>query len=68
MEEINLILKKAATHGSDVAKYFLLMLKVLAKDSFLTDEVLPIFKDHFDRQQLADCKRTIMNDEVPPSF
>jgi len=51
-----------------MAKYFLMVLKVLAKDGFSIDEVFPIFKDLFNRQQLAHCKRAIMNVEGPPSY
>ena len=68
MKEIKHILQKAATHGFDRAKYFLLMLKVLTKDGFSKDEIFPVFKDLFDRQQLAHCKRAIMNVEGPPSY
>jgi hypothetical protein len=66
MEEINCILQKTTTHGSDVAKYLLLMLKVLFKDGFSMDEVFPIFKDLFDHHQLSNCKRGIMNVEGSP--
>lgn len=50
LEEIKLILKKGAARGSDGAKYFELMLKVLAKNGFLMSEVLPIFRDLFNRK------------------
>ena len=68
LEEIKLILREAVTHGSDGAKYFELMLKVLAKDGFSMDEVLRVFRDLFNRKQLAECGRAIMNAEDPPSF
>jgi hypothetical protein len=68
LEEIKLILREATTHGSNGAKYFELMLKVLAKDGFSMDEVLPVFRDFFNRKQLAECGRAIMNTEGPPSF
>jgi len=54
---------EAASHGSDVAKYFELMLKILASDSFSMEEVFPTFKDLFDRKQLADYGRALMNVE-----
>jgi hypothetical protein len=68
LEEIKLILQKGAARESDGAKYFELMLKVLAKNGFIMSEVLPIFRDLFNRQRLTDCRRAIMNAEGPPSF
>jgi len=68
LEEIKLILKEATSHGSDGAKYFELMLKVLAKGGFLMDEVLLVFSDLFNRKQLVECERAIMNVEGPSSF
>ena len=61
MEEIKLILKEPASHGSDRAKYFELMLKVLTRGGFSMEEILPVFKDLFDRKQLAEYGRTLMN-------
>jgi len=61
LEEIKKNLHKTAIHGSDGAKYFLMMLNVLARGGFPTYEVFPIFKDLFERQQLANCKRAIIN-------
>jgi len=49
MEEIKLILRKATAGGSDGAKYFNLMLKVLAKGGFLPSKVLPTFRGLFNR-------------------
>lgn len=43
------------------AKYFLIMFKVLANADFSIDEILLIFKDLFDRKQLTNCKRVIIN-------
>jgi len=68
LEEIKLILQKVTARGSNGAKYFLLMLKVLVKDGFLPNEVLSTFQDLFTQRWLTDCKRAIINIESPPSY
>jgi len=50
MEEIKLILPKAAARGFDGAKYFDLMLKVLVKDGYFPSEVMPTFQGIFNRR------------------
>jgi len=59
--EIKIILREAVSHGSNNAKYFDLVLKVLDKDGFSMDEVLPVFMDLFHRKQLVECGRALMN-------
>ena len=59
---------EAASHGSDGAKYFELMLKILASDGFSMKEVFLVFKDIFDRKQLANCGRALMNVDGIPFF
>ena len=66
--EIKLILKEAVAHKSDSARYFDLILKVLAKEGFSIDEVLPIFTDLFERKQLAECGRDLANIGSIPFF
>jgi len=69
LKKINFILRKAAKHGSDGARYFMMMLLVLSINGTLVDDAfLIIFKDLFDHQQLANCKGAIMNVEGPPYF
>jgi len=68
LEEIRLVLREAASHVSDGAKYFELMLKILASDGFSMEEVFSLFKDLFDRKQLADCGRPLMNVDNIPFF
>lgn len=59
--EIKLILKEAVIHRSNCAKYFDLILKVLAEDDFSFDEVFPAFIDLFKRKQHAECRRALVN-------
>jgi len=66
--EINFILGKAAKHGSDEARYFMIMLLVLSKDGSLVGDAFFTFKDLFDRRQLANCKEAFMNVGGPPHF
>jgi hypothetical protein len=68
LEEINLILREAAAHRSDSAKYFGLILKVLAEESFSLYKVLPVFRDLFERKQLAECGRALANIGGIPFF
>jgi len=63
LEDMKRIFAKAVKHSSDGAKYFQLMLKVLASEKFLENEVFLVFQDLFNRQQLANCRNTIMNTE-----
>jgi len=66
LEKIKLILREAAAHGSDSAKYFDLMLKALVKDGFSMNDVLPVFMDLFNRKQLVGCGRAVTNvDDIP---
>ena len=68
LKEIKFILRKATEHGSDGARYFMMMLLVLSKDGSFVDDAFFIFKDLFERRQLANCKGAIMNVEGPPYF
>jgi len=68
LEEIKLILRATAAHGSDGAKYFELMLKLLASGGFSTKEIFHVFKDLFDRKRLADYGRALMNVDGIPFF
>jgi hypothetical protein len=68
LDEIKLILRKAAAHGFDRAKYFELMLTVLASNGFSMEEIFSVFKDLFDRKQPGDCERTLMNVDNIPFF
>jgi len=52
-------------HGSDGATYFNLMLEVLATNKPAYDQVLPVFQDPFNRQQLANCRNAILNTAGP---
>lgn len=61
LEDIKLTLREAATHRSDSARYFDLILKVLAEEGFSMDEVLPVFRDLFEHKQLAECGRALAN-------
>jgi len=64
LKEIKFILRKATKHGSNGARYFMVMLLVLSKDGSFVDDAFLIFKDLFDRRQLANCKGAIMNVEA----
>jgi len=66
--EIKLILKEAVPHKSGSARYFNLILKVLAKEGFSMDEVLLVFMDLFERKQLAECGRALANIGGIPFF
>jgi hypothetical protein len=61
LEEIKLILREAPAHRSDSARYFDLILRVLDKEGFFMDEVLPVFRDLFECKQLAECGRALAN-------
>lgn len=50
MEEIKQVLRAASRHGSDGAKYFLMILDVLAEGGFSVGEVFSVFIDLFDRK------------------
>jgi len=54
LENIKQIRAKGVKHKSSGAKYFELMLKVLASGGFLEDEFFPAFEDIFVRRQLAN--------------
>jgi len=66
--EINFILRKASEHGSDEARYFMMMLLALSKDGSLVGDAFFTFKDLFNRRQLAKCKEAIMNVGGLPHF
>jgi len=68
LREIKFILQKGAKHGSDGARYFMMMLLVLSKDGSFVEDSFFIFRDLFNRRQLAKCKGGIMNVEGPPYF
>lgn len=61
LEVIKLILREIAAHRSDSARYFDLILKVLAEEGFSMDEALPVFRDLFEHKQLAECGRALAN-------
>ena len=67
LERIKQILAKAMKHGSDGATYFNLMLEVVAADNPLDDRILPVFRDLFERHQLAHCHNAILH-TVGPHF
>jgi hypothetical protein len=68
LKEIKFIMRKAAKHGSNGVRYFMMMLLVLSKDGSFVDDAFFTFKDLFNRRQLANCKGAIMNVEGPPYF
>jgi len=68
LEEIRFVFREASSHGSDGAKYFELMLKILGSDGFSMEEVFPVFKDLFNRKQLVDSGRDLMNVNDIPFF
>jgi len=61
VEEVKRALCAAARHGSDGAKYFLMILDVLDEGGFFVGEVFSVFIDLFDHKQLARCRRSLMN-------
>jgi hypothetical protein len=52
-------LHEANAHGSDGAKYFLMMIRALSRGGFSPNEVFPVFEDLFERRQLTNCKKAI---------
>ena len=56
----------AARHGLNGAKYFLMILDVLAEGGFFVGKVFSVFIDLFVDKQLARCKRSLMNLGVHP--
>jgi len=68
LEEINLILKEAVAQRSDSASYFDLILKVLGKEGFSKDEILPVLTDLFEQRRLAECGRALANIGGIPFF
>jgi len=68
LEEIKLILKDAVAQRFYSASYFDLILKLLAKEGFSEDEILPGFMDLFERRRLAECGRDLANIGGIPFF
>jgi len=67
MEEVKRVLDVAAHHGSNGAKYFMMILYVLAEGGFSMGSVFSVFIDLFINRQLARCGRSLMNLEVHPN-
>jgi len=68
VEEVRRVLDAIAHHGSNGAKYFLMMLDVLADGGFSVDRVFSVFIDLFVDKQLTRCRRSLMNLGVRPDF
>ncbi|RHN68256.1 hypothetical protein MtrunA17_Chr3g0111911 [Medicago truncatula] len=64
LPRIQYVLSSAQLAGSDEAKYFLIMLKVLASEGFVRDRVLSLFHDLFTRQRLAHRRSIISADGI----
>jgi len=61
VEEVKRVLRAVARHVSDGAKYFLMILDVLAEGGFSVGGVFSVFIDLFVHKQVARCKRSLMN-------
>jgi len=68
LEEVRRVLDVATCHGSNGAKYFLMILDVQAEGGFSVGSVFSVFIDLFVDRQLTRCRRSLMNLKVHPDL